>query len=59
MSIFHFDGSGYRKIYIYKVVILFVCLPGCPNITHEPLDRFASNFDYSELGRPTGMQVFF
>ena len=38
---------------IYLIVI-FVCLFGCPIITHEPLDRFASHFDW-ELGRTTKM----
>ena len=32
------------KISIYKVVIS-VCLLVCPIITHEPFNRFASNFD--------------
>jgi len=32
-------------IYIYKVVIS-VCLFVCPIITHEPLDRFASKFNW-------------
>ena len=34
-----------RLIYIYKVVIS-VCLFVFPIITQEPLDRFASNFDW-------------
>jgi len=34
-------------IYIYKVVIsVFVCLFVCPIITEEPLNRFASNFNW-------------
>ena len=32
-------------IFMYKVVIS-VCLFVCPIITHEPVDRFASNFDW-------------
>ena len=32
-------------IYMYKVVIS-VCLFVCPIINQEPLDRFASNFDW-------------
>ena len=41
---------------MYKVVIsvcLFVCLIVCPIITHEPLDRFASNL-IGKRGRTTG-----
>ena len=38
-------NSSHYIISIYKVVI-FVCLIVCLIITQEPLDRFASNFDW-------------
>ena len=38
-----------------KVAVIFVCyLFECPIITHEPLTKLASTFDW-ELGRTTEM----
>ena len=34
----------YININIYKVVISICFLFGCPIITHEPMDQFASTF---------------
>ena len=36
----------------YNKVVISICLLACLIITHEPLDRFASNFNQ---GRTTGM----
>ena len=37
-----------QQVYIYKVVIS-VCLFVCPIITQEPMDHFASKFDWGNV----------
>ena len=45
-------------IYIYEAVIS-VCSFACPIITHETLDRFASNILIGEFGRIVEMNALF
>ena len=39
-------------IILIYIVIISVCLFVCPIITHEPLERFASNFDWGTRENP-------